>query len=398
MPVETIAIAALLAAVAAQFGWAKRSQTVTQKLLIDLQTQERQRQLANAQDEERHVETLARWQALLDATDDAILIVSQNRQVLVSNAAAHRLFALQDSPLDFTHAEGGNRGTLLAHTLSNEIDALFGQAVHRSAPVEAEIVLAPPSGRALRARITPTSTGEYLIALRDQTELRRLEVIRRDFVANVSHELRTPLTSVKAMAETLLDGALTDQAVAPRFLETIVREADRLVRLSSDLLDLSRVEDRGIEKSPYDLSLVISDVVAQLSSQSQQAGIIVHNTVTAPLVVPLDPDEIAQVLFNLLDNAITYTPRGGTVTILAEDQDTRVRVSVADTGIGVLSHDIPRIFERFYRVDKARSRASGGTGLGLSIVKHIVESHGGIVQVASEYHHGSTFTFTLPKK
>ncbi len=343
---------------------------------------------------EDHPDT-PRWQALLNATEDAVLIADDRGHLLLSNAVADRLFAAPPRPASDTTTGDGEK--LLAHTLSSELEELYRDSVRRHSPVEAEVALTLPVSRTLQVRITPASPHEYLFVLRDLTELRRLERVRRDFVANVSHELRTPLTSIKAMAETLLDGARTDEAVASRFLETIIHESDRLVRLSSDLLDLSRVEARGVDKAPMDLAELVQEIAARLASQAQKAGVTLTNNVRPPLVVPADRDEMAQVLVNLLDNAIAYTPRGGAISLTAAQAEQGVTVSVADTGIGILSHDIPRLFERFYRADKARSRASGGTGLGLSIVKHIVESHGGTVGVESEYNRGSVFTFTLPR-
>lgn len=337
-----------------------------------------------------------RWQTLLSATEDAVLLADEQGMLILSNLVADRLFGINSRP------EGGINsslppGKLLAHTLSSELDQLYHEAVRRNAALEGEVTLTYPTPRTLHVRVTPASRTEYLLVLRDLTELRRLERIRRDFVANVSHELRTPLTSIKAMAETLLDGARTDESVAPRFLQTIIHESDRLVRLSADLLDLSRVEARGVEKTQIELADLVSEIVARLAAQAQKAGVEMANQVRRPLIVHADRDEMAQVLVNLLDNAISYTPRDGKVTITAQEHDQAITVAVADTGIGILSHDIPRLFERFYRADKARSRASGGTGLGLSIVKHIVEGHGGTVGVESEYNKGSVFTFTLPQ-
>lgn len=332
------------------------------------------------------------WHALLQSTEDAILLADANGRVLLSNVIAVRLFALPG-----TSSEAPSPETLLTQTLSSELDEIFQEAVRRHGSVEADVALTQPISRSLHVRITPVSDEEFLLVLRDLTELRRLERVRRDFVANVSHELRTPLTSIKAMAETLLDGARLDESVAGRFLETIIRESDRLVRLSSDLLDLSRVEARGPDKSLIDLAALIGEVAARFAAPAQKASVELTNDVTIPLMVVADRDEMAQVLVNLVDNAISYTPRGGSVHITAADLPEHVTVAVADTGIGILSHDIPRLFERFYRADKARSRASGGTGLGLSIVKHIVENHGGTVGVESEYNRGSIFTFTLPK-
>ena len=327
----------------------------------------------------------ALWQALLQTTEDAVLLADADGRILLSNPVAASLFG------------ASNGDTLLARTLSSELEELYRAAIRRRGGVEREVTLNRPSLRTLHVRITPVAADQYLLVLRDLTELRRLERVRRDFVANVSHELRTPLTSVKAMAETLLDGALEDAEAAPRFLQTIIRESDRLVRLSADLLDLSRVEARGIEKKPIDLTALVAEVASRLAPQAEKADIAFTNTLRAPLVIPADRDEMAQVLVNLLDNAIAYTPRGGHVTLSASETAEAVTVCVADTGIGILSHDIPRLFERFYRADKARSRASGGTGLGLSIVKHIVENHGGAVGVESEYNKGSLFSFTLPK-
>jgi len=327
----------------------------------------------------------ALWQALLQTTEDAVLLADADGRVLLSNPVAAALFGASDGD------------TLLARTLSSELEDLYRAAIRRQGGVEREVTLNRPSVRTLHVRITPVAADQYLLVLRDLTELRHLERVRRDFVANVSHELRTPLTSVKAMAETRLDGALDDAEAAPRFLQTIIRESDRLVRLSADLLDLSRVEALGIEKKPVDLTALVGEVALRLASQAEKADITFASTLRAPMIVPADRDEMAQVLVNLLDNAIAYTPRGGHVTLSASETPETVTVSVADTGIGILSHDIPRLFERFYRADKARSRASGGTGLGLSIVKHIVENHGGTVGVESEYNKGSVFSFTLPK-
>jgi two-component system phosphate regulon sensor histidine kinase PhoR len=245
--------------------------------------------------------------------------------------------------------------------------------------------------------LSAQGTPHFLILLDDVTELRRLETVRRDFVANVSHELRTPLASIRAMAETLQDGAIHDSAVAGRFVSMIVAEVERLTRLLEDLLVLSRAESRIPERAVFPLNNLIHDVVERLQSQAEKANITLNYTTPAPLKVDANRDQIEQVLVNLVDNAIKYTLAGGRVEVRAEEREDRVVVHVIDTGIGIMSQDVPRIFERFYRTDRARSRQSGGTGLGLSIVKHIVETHGGNVTVQSEYGRGSTFSFTLPR-
>jgi two-component system phosphate regulon sensor histidine kinase PhoR len=328
--------------------------------------------------------------AILSASSDAILLCDAAGLCQPLNEQARLLFWPAGS------------GTLLALSRSGELDALLREArIAGRGPVTGEVILRAIGERVMQTLITrvPSDGADnigYLILLRDVTDLRHLETVRRDFVANVSHELRTPLSSMKAMAETLLDGALEDQAVARRFLETIVRETDRLVRLSADLLDLSRIEAQPVVKQDHDVSALIDDIVSRLSSQRNKADVSLSVDLSRPLIVPCDADEIAQLLVNLLDNAYKYTSGGGSVTISGRVIGGRVVVEVADTGIGILQQDLPRLFERFYRSDKARSRQSGGTGLGLSIVKHVVERHGGDLWVRSEYNRGSVFGFALP--
>jgi signal transduction histidine kinase len=198
------------------------------------------------------------------------------------------------------------------------------------------------------------------------------------------------------MAETLQDGALRDGDVAEHFLGTISTEVQRLTRISEDLLILSQAESSQTETSKVSLSSLLDDVVSRFQKQAEKDGIRLQLNAPAGLYITGSPDQIEQVIINLIDNAIKYTHSGGSVSVGAEQQDLMVAVHVADTGIGIMSQDVSRIFERFYRVDKARSRQSGGTGLGLSIVKHIVEAHGGNVTVVSEFNRGSSFTFTLP--
>ena len=238
--------------------------------------------------------------------------------------------------------------------------------------------------------------------LSDRTEVAHLRTVRTEFVANVSHELRTPLAAMRLNAETLLDGAIHDPEAAERFLGTIVREVDRLVRLSEDLLLLSRAELSLPEIVRFDLADLLRDVEERLRPYAEKRGIALHLRAEGELRVEGDRGELDQVFFNLLDNAIKYTPAGGTVEVAAENEPGMVRTTIADTGIGMLSEDVPRIFERFWRADRARTfpseggGATGGTGLGLSIVKHIVESHGGNVSVQSELGQGSRFTVALP--
>ncbi len=288
--------------------------------------------------------------------------------------------------------------SLLQVTLSAELIIKVKDARTAGQPEHCEIRLGASGTPCLSITVVPANKerGRCLVISQDVTELRRLETIRRDFVANVSHELRTPLTSIRAMAETLQDGALRDGEVADRFLGIISTEAQRLTRISEDLLILSHAESNAAERQKFSLSSLVEDVSSRLSKQAAQEGLQFVAHVQPGLSACGNPDQIEQVLINLIDNAIKYTPSGGSITVTAEPQGTQLSVSVKDTGIGLMSQDVSRIFERFYRVDKARSRASGGTGLGLSIVKHIVEAHGGQVTVESVYNHGSVFMFTLP--
>lgn len=236
----------------------------------------------------------------------------------------------------------------------------------------------------------------------DISDLKSAENMRRDFVANVSHELRTPVTIIKGYAETLLDGALeTDPARALRFVEIIASHSERLTNLINDILTLSSLETKEalIELNPIDVSGTIGKACMLLQERAIQKNIAIideSGAVALPRVMA-DQGRLEQVVVNLLENAIKYTPGGGTIHLSAEDDGDFVKVSVADTGIGIPFKDLPRIFERFYRVDEARTREQGGTGLGLAIVKHIVQLHGGAVSVTSEPGKGSMFTFTAKK-
>lgn len=236
----------------------------------------------------------------------------------------------------------------------------------------------------------------------DISDLKKAENMRRDFVANVSHELRTPVTIIKGYAETLLAGALeSDPARAVRFVEIISSHSERLTSLINDILTLSSLESKEalIEFNPMDVAGTITKTCQLLQGRAVQKNIaIINETAGASLPrVMADQGRLEQVMVNLLENAIKYTPEGGTVRLFAEDSGEFVRVSVADTGIGIPFKDLPRIFERFYRVDEARTREQGGTGLGLAIVKHIVQLHGGDVSVTSEPGKGSVFSFTIKK-
>ncbi|MEI7817187.1 MAG: ATP-binding protein, partial [Desulfuromonadales bacterium] len=236
----------------------------------------------------------------------------------------------------------------------------------------------------------------------DISDLKKAENMRRDFVANVSHELRTPVTIIKGYAETLLDGALeSDPVRAVRFVEIISSHAERLTNLINDILTLSSLESKEalLELNPIDVSGTIAKACMLLQERAVQKDIAILNESNNGTLsrVTADQGRLEQVVVNLLENAIKYTSDGGSIRLFTEDDGAFIKVSIADTGIGIPYKDLPRIFERFYRVDEARTREQGGTGLGLAIVKHIVQLHGGAVSVTSEPGRGSVFTFTLKK-
>ncbi len=233
----------------------------------------------------------------------------------------------------------------------------------------------------------------------EHTELEKLERIRKDFVINVSHELRTPLASIQGYAETLMDGALDDRENNMRFLGIIRHNAERLARLTEDLLTLSRIEMRrqNFRFDRYQVNEMLLSALDTMRPIAEKKGIeLVQELPAGDGEVFCDAEAVSQILSNLLDNAIKYTPEGGRITVGATSGPPWVQLFVRDTGMGIPAEDLPRLFERFYRVDKARSRALGGTGLGLAIVKHLVLAHKGRVWVDSRPGQGSTFFFTLP--
>jgi two-component system phosphate regulon sensor histidine kinase PhoR len=246
--------------------------------------------------------------------------------------------------------------------------------------------------------VRPLPSGGAVLVLHDLTELRRLEAVRRDFVANVSHELKTPLTSISGYAETLLAEA-PDHDVTRRFLATIVSNAQRMQRLVDDLLDLSRIEAGRWQPTRTDVDVA---AVARESWQALAGRAAARRIELGVDLAPdarevyADLDALRQIFTNLMDNSLRYTPDGGRVTVTARRGDGEVAVAVHDTGTGITSEHLPRIFERFYRADQSRSREEGGTGLGLAIVKHLVEAHGGRVSAESELGVGTTVTAFFP--
>ncbi|BBW95300.1 MULTISPECIES: two-component system histidine kinase PnpS [Geobacillus] len=238
-----------------------------------------------------------------------------------------------------------------------------------------------------------------VVVFHDITELKRLEQIRKDFVANVSHELKTPVTSIKGFAETLLDGAMKDEQALEHFLAIILKESERLQTLVEELLDLSKIEQQGFQLQWEEVNAaeIMEEAAAVFRQRAAAKRIALQVKAPPDLVIRGDRNRLKQILLNLLANAIAYTPEQGQVIVDAGETAQEVWLRVKDTGIGIEKKEIPRIFERFYRVDKARSRDSGGTGLGLSIVKHLVEAHHGSITVESEVGRGTVFTIHFPK-
>ncbi len=311
--------------------------------------------------------------AILETMGDGLLMIDDGGTVRLANSAAERLLA--------PPAGGGLRGRPFVEvTRDHELAALVRAAQHEG-HVRTALIEFSPSRRTLRAVAAPVRgvvESPVLLVLQDLTELRRLETARRDFVANISHELRTPLASVKALVETLEGGAIEDGAVARHFLRQVSEEVDHLTQLVRELLELSRIESGQVPlaREAVAPAALILPTVERLRAQAKHAGL---RLTVAPLdglpPVLADPQRIGQVLLNLLHNAIKFTEAGGTITVAAERRGDVLAITVRDTGIGIAPDDLPRIFERFYKADKARS--GGGTGLGLAIAKHTASAHGG---------------------
>ena len=338
----------------------------------------------------------AKLDAVLASMFEGLVVTDEQEKVVLMNPSLRRLFSVKEDP----------QGSKLIEVLRNiAVQEMADKIIlEKERLVTGEIRVFVPEEKVLRVNCVPIIRRGRLegavMVFHDITELRRLEKVRQDFVANVSHELRTPLSSIKGYAETLLDGAVEDKGHAREFIGIIHQESDRLANLINDLLDLARIESGNMElsKAPFDVLAVAKRAVESMGGQARAKSINLGITAFSGVLPLAVGDEFGfrQVLTNLLDNALKYTPEGGGVTISIEAAGGFLQVNVADTGIGISPADIPRIFERFYRVDKARSREAGGTGLGLSIVKHIVQAHGGRVWVESAPGSGSVFSFTIP--
>jgi two-component system phosphate regulon sensor histidine kinase PhoR len=340
-----------------------------------------------------------RLAAILSGMVDGVIATDRQGNVLLANRAAAEMLRPPTPASPAVRATTGAAPPVPGPRLR----ALLSDAATEGRISAEELPPAEVGDRLVEVHCAPivgdgTAPIGAVAVLRDVTELRRLERARRELTANVSHELRTPLTSIKGFAETLLAGAVRDEETARHFLEIIDNEANRLVKLVDDLLDLSRLESKRIslELGQVDVGRLVEETVARLRPL---AGARDFQVQPAPqdVVAIADRDRLAQVLTNLLDNAIKFTPEGGRIAVGWRVLNGEVEVSVADTGAGIAEADLPHVFERFYKADRARAATPGGSGLGLAITKHIVEAHGGRIRVSSAPGKGTTFTFTLPR-
>ncbi|MDO4547891.1 MAG: ATP-binding protein [Clostridia bacterium] len=334
--------------------------------------------------------------AVLYNMQSGILAVDARHNVLLATPVARELLGISG------HYEGA---PLLMPNSDIDLDEIFDKSMAQDGVTIAELTAhtaAAGAARPLKLYISPVMkegrVDGAVALIEDVTELRRLEQVRTDFAANVSHEMKTPLTSIKGFVETLLNGALDNPEMAKKFLNIIMLEADRLTRLINDILTVSKLESgmESVINEPVRLDEIIDDVIVMLELVSNEKRVSIKYAPPPEAVYVMgNRDRVEQMLINLIDNAIKYNKEGGLVTVSLFATGERINLSISDTGIGIPKDNIPRLFERFYRVDKGRSRSMGGTGLGLSIVKHIVKSMGGMIEVHSQLGAGTEFLLTF---
>jgi two-component system phosphate regulon sensor histidine kinase PhoR len=331
-----------------------------------------------------------RLEHILEAMGQGVMVLDRSGRVTFNNTSVRRV-------LDTDRDLAGK--TPLEVFRRPELDTVVHDVL-RGEPAQV-IEISGGSGRVLQANVAPVPNASHeiegvVVVFHDLTEIRRMERMRRDFVANVSHEFKTPLTSIRGYAETLMSGAKDDPQIAGDFLKTIERNAQQLEVLVSDLLTLARLEGEvPSTKEPLSVRSLIEEQIATRKNALRERDVSV--TLDCPDIdIQADRSRLSTALSNLIDNAISYNRHGGHISISADVLANALRITVSDTGQGIPADELARIFERFYRVDKHRSRESGGTGLGLSIVKHAIESQGGSISVASKVGTGSTFTIRLP--
>src|SRR5262245_30666133 len=380
----------------------------SQQLSLLGEQEQTNRRVQNALVKSERDENLLR--SIVASVAEGLVITDRESNVLIINDAARELLG------------AGRRPVIRLTDISRDpqFHKVFAIALATGELAEARVETRPnaPSAqnqagmqnrRILRLHAAPLRLSDragggqidgVVCAFTDVTKLEMLERVRQEFISNVSHELRTPLAAITAYAETLLDGGIDDAENSLRFLHTIQRNAERMKALVNDISELSAIESGAvmlaIERLP--LRLVIGEVFNGLSHRAAKHGVALHNQVAEDFYVDADRRRLDQILINLVDNAVKFNHPGGAVTVLAVDSEAGQTIKVRDTGPGIPPEHLPRVFERFYRVDKARSREAGGTGLGLAIVKHLALAHGGEAYVASEVGAGSEFAIKLPRR
>jgi two-component system phosphate regulon sensor histidine kinase PhoR len=351
----------------------------------------------HAREADRHVAPRELLDATMNSMREGVLILDRDLRILAANPAAHEVFAGDDSQIE---------SMLLAEVTRNpSIHEAFRSALEEGKRVETKVEMRRGDRRVFDLRVAP----RYLTGVDgargaigvffDITQLERLERVRQEFLSNVSHELRTPLTAIIAFVDTLEEGAIDDKENNRRFLKVIRRNAERMHNLIDDILELSSIEAGIIEVEPRPIGLgtLVDDVITTLTARAKPNAITLTNGITNGVTVYADGRRLEQMLTNLVDNAIKFNREEGQVIIRHQSTNETDRISVSDTGDGISGDHIERIFERFYRIDRARSREVGGTGLGLAIVKHLAKAHGGEATVNSIPGEGTTFTIELPK-
>ncbi|MDE8562917.1 ATP-binding protein [Anoxybacillus rupiensis] len=338
-----------------------------------------------------------RLHTLIENVGSGLILIDSRGYINLVNRSYKEIFHIR--PVDYLHR-------LYTEAFSHqEIIELVNEIFMKETKVRKQLVLTIDIERkhfeVYGAPIIGTNDEwkGIVLVFHDITELKKLEQMRKDFVANVSHELKTPITSIKGFAETLLDGAMKDERALEHFLSIILNESERLQSLVQDLLDLSKIEQQGfqLQLEKVNMTQLLEELMVMFRGKAQEKEIDLRLHAAKQIYLTGDGDRLKQIFINLITNALTYTQKAGRVEASIEEQNDEVLVHISDTGIGIEEQEIPRIFERFYRVDKARSRNSGGTGLGLAIVKHLVEAHHGYMTVKSKVGHGTTFTVHFPK-
>lgn len=349
----------------------------------------------------RILENENRLESVLENMVSGVIMIDREQKIALVNRSAENILGFSSKEMLGKKFDEGKQNL--------ELIEIIQECMALRKAIRKEMVFHYPTERVLEINLVPLlARHEWIgvvIVLHDISDIRRLERMRSEFVANVSHELKTPVASVKGFAETLLSGALNDKDTAISFLQIIYDESERLNRLINDILELSKIEskDAPLNYSPIDMAHFIRTSIHMMKVEAAKKDIEIEMMIKEEIYIEADEDRLRQIFINLISNGINYTPEGGRVKIKVEpllerngDEYDRIRITIADTGMGIPKKDLPRIFERFYRVDKARSRSSGGTGLGLSIVKHLVELHRGSISVQSELGIGTRFYIDLP--